>query len=404
MSTSMTPTTSSSSSSSSVSTSTSTSTSKSNQKNQLKLNTTSKHKFKKSKHSNQNQSFIESNAWLIGFIISFFIILFSKEILNIYQSNNEDYQLLQRSKHSTPNLSSWKVIKLDHRGYGLIATRQILPGELLLKEKPIFKLNSKIKSIEDYETHLNQILKKLDGEDRNRFLSLSNPWQNLSLSNISNYIGILQTNAISIGSNQLAVFPSLSRINHGCAGASNSVYNWREKEGVEVLHATKRIEIGEEILISYWDSKRSRSDRQDYLKSHYGFQCTCQTCSLNEEESLESDQRFLKINQLKSKLSDWSNELIGGFEAVQFIEEAIRLMKLQNMTFEYGQLYADAAHIASAHSDFQSVKHFAQLAQLHFQIELGLDSIEVLISTKLIKNPTSSLNWSNRPPERVKIL
>lgn len=399
MSTSMTPT----SSLSSTSTTTSQSTRKS-KSNRPKINT-NLHPSK-SKSKNRNERFVESNAWYIGFILSFLVILFSKEISNIYHSNNEDYQLLKRSMNSTPNLSSWKVTKLDHRGggYGLIATRQILPGELLLKEKPIFRLNSKIRSIEDYETNLNSILKKLDGEDRNRFLSLSNPWQNLSSSNISNYIGILQTNAISIGSNQLAIFPSLSRINHGCAGASNSVYNWREKEGVEVVHATRLIEVGEEILISYWDSKRSRSDRQDYLKSHYGFQCTCQTCNLTEEEILESDQRFLKINQLKAKLSDWSNGLIGGFEAIQIIEEAVNLMKLQNMTFEYGQLYADAAHIASAHSDFQSVKHFAKLAQDHFKIELGLDSIEVLISKKLIKNPTSSSNWSNRQPERVKIL
>ncbi|EGG04480.1 uncharacterized protein MELLADRAFT_108480 [Melampsora larici-populina 98AG31] len=398
MSTSMTPT----SSTSSTSSSQSTTKSKSNKPTPPKLNTNLK---RKSSIKNRNEKFVESNAWTIGFIISFFVILFSKEISNIYNANNEDYQLLKTSMNSTPKLSSWKITKLDHqdRGYGLIATRQILPGELLLKEKPIFKLNSKIRSIEDYETNLNSILKKLDGEDRNRFLSLSNPWQNQSLSNISNYIRILQTNAISIGSNQLAIFPSLSRINHGCAGASNSVYNWREKEGVEVVHATKLIEVGEEILISYWDSKRSRSDRQDYLKSNYGFQCTCQTCSLTEEESIQSDQRFLKINQLKAKLSDWSNRLIGGFEAVRLIEEAVQLMKLQNMTFEFGQLYADAAHIASAHSDFQSVKHFANLAQDHFKIELGSDSIEVLISKKLIKNPTS-LNWSNRQPERVKVL
>ena len=57
-------------------------------------------------------------------------------------------------------------------------------------------------------------------------------------------LAIFQTNAVSAG-NGVGIFPRMARLNHGCAGSFNSVYSWREKEQVLVVHALKNISKGQ---------------------------------------------------------------------------------------------------------------------------------------------------------------
>lgn len=57
-------------------------------------------------------------------------------------------------------------------------------------------------------------------------------------------LAIMQTNAISAG-DDTGIFPRTARLNHGCSSAFNSVYTWREHEGVLVVHALKPIHKGQ---------------------------------------------------------------------------------------------------------------------------------------------------------------
>ena len=95
-------------------------------------------------------------------------------------------------------------------------------------------------------------------------------------------MAIFQTNAIAAGANA-AIFPTVARINHGCSASFNAVYSWRATEGALVVHALKPIKVGQvsllrssmqfktkevmtltmqEILTTYTDTKRPRSERQ----------------------------------------------------------------------------------------------------------------------------------------------
>ena len=56
-------------------------------------------------------------------------------------------------------------------------------------------------------------------------------------------LAIFQTNAVAAG-DTAGLFPTMARLNHGCAGAFNAVYNWRENEGVVVVYALKLIKMG----------------------------------------------------------------------------------------------------------------------------------------------------------------
>ncbi|PLW07876.1 hypothetical protein PCANC_04800 [Puccinia coronata f. sp. avenae] len=363
-------------------------------------------KTRPTKYSSTIRSMSESNLWLVAFSLAVIAILFSQEISDYIYANDENYLLKQYSSQRTPNVSAWKVVPMSARGggYGVIATRQILPGELIMKEFPLVKIKIAPSTVDIANRKVERAIQELSGEDRNRFLGLSNAWQNQGDNQIqlSKYSGIFQTNGMSSGRGYMSIFPSISRLNHACTGAVNAVYHWRENEGREVVHVTKEIKPGEEIFLTYFDSKLPRNDRQSFLRQAYGFNCTCAVCSLDSHRVQESDFRITRINSLKATLSAWSPGSIGGAEAVQLIEDAIDLMTEEGMTYELGQLYADAAHIASAHSDFHNTRKYASLAAKHFSIELGPDSVEVAVANRITKNPTSSNVWATRLQETVR--
>jgi hypothetical protein len=69
---------------------------------------------------------------LIGFSFAVIAILFSQEISDYIHSNDQNHILKQYSSLRAPNVSAWKVVPMSNRGggYGVIATRQILPGQI----------------------------------------------------------------------------------------------------------------------------------------------------------------------------------------------------------------------------------------------------------------------------------
>jgi hypothetical protein len=72
---------------------------------------------------------------------------------------------------------------------------------------------------------------------------------------------IFRTNAVALGLNA-GVFPMMARLNHGCSGAPNAVYSWREREGVLVVYALKDIKSGEELLTTYLGTRQTRDERR----------------------------------------------------------------------------------------------------------------------------------------------
>jgi hypothetical protein len=74
-------------------------------------------------------------------------------------------------------------------------------------------------------------------------------------------LAIFQANAVAAGSD-VGLFPTMARLNHGCSGAFNSVYSWREREGVLVVHALKDINKGEELLTVYFRTLQTRDQRR----------------------------------------------------------------------------------------------------------------------------------------------
>ncbi|CAE8637682.1 unnamed protein product [Polarella glacialis] len=74
--------------------------------------------------------------------------------------------------------------------------------------------------------------------------------------------------------------------NHDCdANAGASV----DADGHACITATRSLEQGEEVLISYVDRHAPFRERQKILREHYGFYCRCKRCVAEEREGLEQN-------------------------------------------------------------------------------------------------------------------
>ena len=91
--------------------------------------------------------------------------------------------------------------------------------------------------------------------------------------------------------------------------------------------------------------------RREHLKSVYEFECECSVCALPPDLSKESDDRLSKMVQLKSQFATWGNGEINGGEAVAIAREIWSLGEVEGYWSERGQLAADAAFVAAAHSE-----------------------------------------------------
>ena len=174
------------------------------------------------------------------------------------------------------------------KGKGVIATRDIIRGELLYRESPLFivpgQSTCSVLLIDVAEANqgavrelsvsvppaelMGKLLPTLSKIDRAALFNLSYARLPPNLSkddpdyDAQVALAITQTNGIAAGIRGVGVFPGVSRMNHGCSKAFNAVYSWREKERKLVVHAIRPIKRGQEILTAYFDTRRPRHERR----------------------------------------------------------------------------------------------------------------------------------------------
>ncbi|KDQ15709.1 hypothetical protein BOTBODRAFT_285874 [Botryobasidium botryosum FD-172 SS1] len=279
----------------------------------------------------------------------------------------------------------FKVVELPGRGKGMIATRRIEQGELLLREEPLFLVPPTTN--ESPTSIIANLVASLSPSARTAFFALAHHDTTLPPPAIP--LAIFETNAINAGEDGIGIFPRTARLNHGCSSAFNAVYSWRHRENALVVHAIRRIEKGQELLTTYTDTKRPRRERRAFTSESYGFKCQCAVCTLPPALSAASDARLEKLTQLKARFTTWGSGAISGAVAiglaremwavgeeegyisewVLFIFDILFRYSRVNTTplfvapFDYrrGQLAADAAHVAAAHKEYvQILTHYHQ--------------------------------------------
>lgn len=192
---------------------------------------------------------------------------------------------------------AFKVVSIPCKGSGMIATKKIYPGDVIIAEKPaIFVPNDIFEDVDLCESFLENKINLMNSQDRELVLSLTD-CREIGLDDYwdpNPYAGMFYTNAMHFDDDTTVLCPIMARANHSCR--PNSEFVARPDlgtHGLQHLTANYIIMPGEEITISYMamaeEGSETKEIRQKYLRKLYSFQCTCRTCTLQDKE-LEDDE------------------------------------------------------------------------------------------------------------------
>ncbi|KAL8310193.1 hypothetical protein RB597_010151 [Gaeumannomyces tritici] len=114
---------------------------------------------------------------------------------------------------------------------------------------------------------------------------------------------VLRTNAFAGelgGQPHMALFPAVSRINHACK--PNAFPRFSRRSVVTAIVAARDIKPGEEITITYSSLGLPYDERQERLKTVWGFECTCDQCAVLEPERAASDRRLADVQRKRREI------------------------------------------------------------------------------------------------------
>jgi SET domain len=264
---------------------------------------------------------------------------------------------LPRKDDATSSVAQFYEIRsIEGKGKGLVALKDIEIGERILCEPPLLT-TAHISSASQLESTIGSMLKCLSEAQQREFLSLYN-----NHSKKGPFSGIIKTNALPLGPGSTVggIFPIISRINHSCH--PNTQHTWNRSTEHETIHAIRNIKKGEEITISYTLGGPSQPRRQS-LKDKFGFDCTCDLCSLRGEARKISDYHQELIKSLDYAIG-YSDSVTERPESVlAYCRELLSLYEMEAITDpRVARVYFDAFQICVKHSDQARASVFAQKA------------------------------------------
>ena len=237
----------------------------------------------------------------------------------------------------------FKIDKIDGKGYGQIALRDIKAGTLIYKEKKQFVVDSDQLSILD----MMMSFYAMTVNDQKEFLELHNKYLDLNslpdsqkkwYFDIKNNAEVIQTiqklgldfnlalkiiciyktNAFKWG-----VGIKVSRMNHSCCPNSQTE-NWNGCDmAIRAIRATSKILEGQEITICYLDPLKNIKERQEFCHMR-GFICSCEVCQ--DEEINKDDETYEKFQNLKEE-AESNADLYGLYFEFPPIEKALACQK-----------------------------------------------------------------------------
>ena len=261
----------------------------------------------------------------------------------IHRSNFLKYSCYQQNEDN-----SYKFVRIQGKGIGIVAKRDIEIGELILQEQWIlsWRNNDSLKSQ----------LNKLSCHEWDALLSLFNAYIEYD----DRLQGIVTTNAFYCESDDcLCLFLTSSRFNHSCIPNIQQMFRNQELR----IYAACAIKKDEELCLSYlplWDSPGTMKEN---LKKRYRFDCTCELCSMKDQTRKKKILSYrLRYGKIVSTVSQKYNRK----EKLQLhcIMQIFETLKKAELWFPHLILAhsIDGFEIALANKELPKARKFLKLA------------------------------------------
>ncbi|XP_076020234.1 histone-lysine N-methyltransferase Smyd1-like [Genypterus blacodes] len=152
--------------------------------------------------------------------------------------------------------------------------------------------DTQLTSVEQLEDHVADMPEDKVTELNNDVHNFLNYWskgsKQYSTEDITHIFGIIKCNGFTLTDQRglqavgVGLFPNLCLVNHDCWPNCTVILNHGKIE----LRALSPIAEGEELTVSYVDFLKLSAERQQELKEHFHFDCTCEHCTQHIKDDL----------------------------------------------------------------------------------------------------------------------
>ena len=291
------------------------------------------------------------------------------------------------------------VVPLKNRGLGVVAKRSFVKGERILAEAPILRWVVKQSDIGSggavSTATLESLVDSLDDDARAAYFALSQSAERFGPEKSA--AGVWMTNAFPAphpdekqrGEQAAGVFAIICRINHECN--PNAHQQWNHPLGKATLHASRAIEAGSEVTISYFGQNgRTRAERAERGEQAFGFRCICSLCQLRGEAGRKSDERQKRIGVLGQRIEASPTD----HGVIQLVETKAQLLSEEGLPDQWALAdFHRCMMQRESRGDAQGAKEWARRASERALIAGGEDCPSYLMyaeAARRVITPSSS--------------
>ncbi|KAH6615474.1 hypothetical protein B0J18DRAFT_459495 [Chaetomium sp. MPI-SDFR-AT-0129] len=263
----------------------------------------------------------------------------------------------------------YKLVDIPGRGVGVVATRHIKQYEEIMLDYATVLVDimftTEVSAFLGYRL-LHAAVDQLADPDSVLALEQSNGYARDKVENI------LRTNAFNTplgGVPHIALYPLVSRINHGC---NPNAYTRFKHEALQLsIGALRDIAEGEEITHSYIPLGLTSAERAQKLRP-WGFTCTCSLCTAPPDELAASDARRRELQQLNGAARS-AFQAGRPYEALRLTRQILARLPREDLLFGLGsEQYENLARVYYVLGERAEARRYVRKA-LEIRVEQGYD-------------------------------
>lgn len=320
-------------------------------------------------------------------------------------------------KSHKPDCPPFKVIKIPRKGQGLVATRKLNVGEVIIEDLPLMVIDNPNSESTVSADVFKKEFAKIDDETKQKILSFFDPLNDELKLEMQSTIGeiekaiekerstdpdndkinemtkqlkslsadlveeneaeeagdkaekamrIFAGNSIQVcevdsiySSTEGALYPRIALINHSCN--PNCVWSWvKDDFRRKVVRAVKTIKKGEELLGNYLDTQEFNFGSRDYRRSElvnkFGFICKCTECCLDGKELEFNEQQRKEVGENIKLVKELMNKFEGSSTAAALKtgQETVGLVRDLGLVYEVPRMFLNCYQVGIA-GRFQNI-------------------------------------------------